>query len=101
MLPRVSTAFRFLTKTFYLANFVAVIAKEAVTAPGKPSGTVATTIPIPKMKFVITEYPTPNPMQKNIIPKQNPNVAIFLMKIPISLCKGLYPLSAVEAKFAI
>lgn len=101
MLPRVSTAFKFLTKTFFFASLMAAIAKEAVIAPGKPSGTFETTIPIAKTKFVIAGYPTAKPSPKNRTPRLKPNMAILVIKISISFYKGLYWLPAVAAKFAI
>lgn len=44
--PKVSTASKFLTKTCFSANLLAVIASEIVMHPNKPSGTLATIIPI-------------------------------------------------------
>ena len=44
--PRVSTASKFLTKTYLSANLFAVMAKETVIQPNNPSGTFATIIPI-------------------------------------------------------
>lgn len=46
--PRVSTASRFLTRTFFVWRAFAVIARETVMQPNNPSGTFATRIPIPK-----------------------------------------------------
>jgi phage tail sheath gpL-like len=44
--PKVSTASRFFTKTYLSASFLAVMAKETVMHPRRPSGTLATMIPI-------------------------------------------------------
>jgi hypothetical protein len=88
--PSVSTAFRFLTRTFFLASFMAVKAREAVMAPGKPSGTFETTIPIAKTKFVIAGYPTAKPSPKNKTPRNKAKTAIREMKIEISFSRGLY-----------
>ena len=44
--PKVSTASKFFTKTYFSANLLAVIAKEIVMHPNNPSGTLATIIPI-------------------------------------------------------
>ena len=51
--PRVSTASMFLTRTFFVYSFLAVKDKATVTVASKPSGTLATIIPIPKIKQVI------------------------------------------------
>lgn len=45
--PKVSTASKFFTSTYLSASLLAVIAKEIVMHPNKPSGTLATIIPIP------------------------------------------------------
>lgn len=58
--PRVSTPSKFLTKTYFLANFSAVMANEMVMHPNSPSGTLETRIPIAKTIDSIHEYPTPN-----------------------------------------
>ena len=52
--PRVSTASRFLTSTNFSAILVAVRAKERVTVARRPSGTLATMIPIMKTMDWIT-----------------------------------------------
>lgn len=44
--PSVSTASKFFTRTYLSANLFAVIAKETVIHPNRPSGTLATIIPI-------------------------------------------------------
>ena len=51
--PNVSTDSKFLTKTFFYAIFLAVRAKHTVTVTNSPSGTLATIIPIIKIKLVI------------------------------------------------
>ena len=49
VLPKVSTPSKFLTNTYFYYNLLAVIAKETVTQPKSPSGTLATNIPIPNV----------------------------------------------------
>lgn len=56
--PKVSTASKFLTSTCFSANLLAVIAKEMVIQASRPSGTLATKIPIPKMRHSRRGYLT-------------------------------------------
>jgi len=51
--PKVSTDSKFLTKTIFYAIFLAVKAKHTVTVTKRPSGTLATIIPIMKIRLVI------------------------------------------------
>lgn len=50
VLPKVSTPSKFFTKTYFYCNLEAVIAKEIVMQPNNPSGTLATKIPIAKIR---------------------------------------------------
>lgn len=54
--PSVSTASRFFTRTYYFANFFAVIANDIVIHPRSPSGTLATRTPMPKTILMRTVY---------------------------------------------
>lgn len=45
--PRVSTASRFFTRTYFVERDFAVIARDIVIHPSNPSGTFATRMPIP------------------------------------------------------
>ena len=65
--PKVSIDSRFLTKTFFLAIYLAVRASWIVTAATTPSGTFATSTPIAIMKLVKASYPQINPRIKNAI----------------------------------
>lgn len=56
--PSVSTAYKFLTKTCLSASLLAVIAREIVIQAKSPSGTLATKIPIPKIKHYKALYLT-------------------------------------------
>lgn len=55
--PNVSTHSKFLTKTFYAANLLAVKLNATVTVAINPSGTYPTTIPIIKITFYNAGYP--------------------------------------------
>lgn len=51
VLPSVSTDSKFLTSTFFLDSLLAATDKVIVIVASKPSGTLATMIPIPKIRF--------------------------------------------------
>ena len=81
--PRVSTAYKFLTSTCLSANFLAVIARDIVIHAKRPSGTLATKIPIPKIMHCKAEYLTTNKAKKKkMTPKDK--AMIVIMKTNLS-----------------
>ena len=100
--PNVSTASKFLTKTFLSANFLAVIANEIVIQAKSPYGTLATKIPIPKIMHSSHEYPTTNlDKKKKIIPKTMAITVIIKTNLSNSTLKGDFCWPPVEARSAI
>lgn len=75
--PRVYTASRFFTMTFWTANLRADRERAAVIVASSPSGTLATIIPIPKTRLVMAGYPIINPATKNIIPSVTAITVIY------------------------
>lgn len=99
--PRVSTASRFFTSTDFFAMRFAVNERLTVTVARRPSGTLATIIPMAKIKFLTTPYPNAKPRIRNKAPKPRAIQVINLMKISISWAIGVYIVSATVARFAI
>lgn len=66
--PSVSTDYKFLTKTIFFVKVLAVIARATVTVAIRPSGTLATMIPIAKIKLERISYSIINPAQKKTTP---------------------------------
>jgi hypothetical protein len=99
--PRVSTASKFLTRTFYSANLFAVNVSPTTTSANKPSGTFATMMPMAKTKFVMAGYPIAKPKQNSTTPQTAAKIVIAKMNRPIYLERGDYSLPALAARFAI
>jgi hypothetical protein len=80
--PKVSTASRFLTSTFFSDRVLAVMASEMVMHPKRPSGTLATRIPIPKIIQDRIPYPINNQAsKKNEAPRPNAIMVIIITNL--------------------
>lgn len=99
--PRVSTASRFLQRTFFSASLFAVRVKPTVTSTIRPSGTLAVMIPIAKMKFRIAGYPTANPRPNNRAPTATAKAVSLIMNLLIYFLSGDSSVLALAARFAI
>lgn len=74
---------------------------QTVTVASRPSGTLATMIPMRKMTASSQWYPRMKAVMKNIIPSKTATPVIKWMKWAISLAIGVSPISRPEAKFAM
>ena len=99
--PKVSTASRFLHRTFLSASLLAVNVKPAVTSTRSPYGTLAVIMPTAKIKFNMGGYPTANPKPNNRTPIITANTVRRIMNLLISCFKGDYSELALAAKLAI
>lgn len=87
--PSVSTDYKFLTRTFFAANFLAVMAKEMVTQARMPSGTLATIIPIPNTMHSKAVYPiTTLPRIMKTTPKLHAIMVIMKTNLSSYCCSG-------------
>ena len=68
--PNVSTACKLLASTFFFANLLAVRVSEMVTSKRSPFGTLATVIPIAKVRALMISKPIPRPTESTKIPKK-------------------------------
>ena len=68
--PNVSTESNFFTNTFFVNIRCAVKLKQTWTVANKPSGTLATMIPIIKTKLVIGSVFKTTPMIKKVTPRK-------------------------------
>jgi hypothetical protein len=86
--PRVSTASRFLHKTFLYESLFAVKVSPTVTYTIMPYGTLAVMIPIAKIKFKTAGYPTAKPRQNKITPMITANTVKRIINLLIYFLSG-------------
>lgn len=101
VLPKVSTACKFLASTFFLASLFAVSVRAMVTSNKRPLGTLETVIPIASVRALMGSNPIPSPTDKTIIPKQMAAIPKRLTKRLISLFRGVSSYYALIASPAI
>mmetsp|Transcript_39307 Transcript_39307/g.99063 ORF Transcript_39307/g.99063 Transcript_39307/m.99063 type:complete len:232 (-) Transcript_39307:998-1693(-) len=77
--PSVSTDSRFFTSTFFACMRLAVRVRATVTVASRPSGTLATMIPITNTMFFMMGY-TNRPKIKKMMPRTMATAEIILMK---------------------
>ena len=77
------------------------MAKDSVTVGNNPSGTLATIMPIAKIKFVQKGKPIHNPIRKNATPINTDSIAINRLNRTISSCSGDNAASVTWVKCAI
>lgn len=80
---------------------MAVNVNPTVTSAKSPYGTLATIIPIAKIKLVIAGYPIANPRQNKTIPQTDAKIVIPTINLLIYFERGDSPFLALAAKVAI
>ena len=83
--PRVSTDCRFFTSTYLPCMRLAVRASEIVTVKIRPSGTLATMMPIAKTMLVRIGYRTIKPRTKKDVPMTEAIIVMKIMNLSISI----------------
>ena len=86
--PSVSTAVRWRTSALRRAMRCVPIARASVTVGSKPSGTLATMMPMAKMKFSQNGSPMNRPTAKNTTPSATDSIATRRDSRAISRCSG-------------
>lgn len=99
--PSVSIDSRFLTRTFFLLNLYAAIAKLIVSVGIRPSGRLERMIPIPKFKLFINVYFRTIPDKNRTIPIELVIMPIIITKRRISFLKGVIFFFSKDASLAI
>lgn len=100
--PKVSTAYRFFTNTCLSANFEAVIANEIVMHARRPYGTLATRIPIPKIRHWRALYfTTKKAKKKNTTPREIAIAVMIITNLSSYDLRGVLATPPVAAKSAI
>lgn len=87
--PRVYTAWRFLASTFLLDSLLAVRVSAIVTSRMSPLGTLATVIPMAKVKALMISNPIPSPTEKTMIPKQTAEIPSLWTNLLIYRASGV------------
>ena len=72
-----------------------------MTVASRPSGTLATIIPIRKMTASSQPYPRMRDRVQNVTPRKTATVVIMWMKCSISMAIGVFPTSRLDASVAI
>mmetsp|Transcript_122550 Transcript_122550/g.297434 ORF Transcript_122550/g.297434 Transcript_122550/m.297434 type:complete len:422 (-) Transcript_122550:557-1822(-) len=97
--PSVSTPSMFFTNTIFCAIDLDVSVRHTVTVASRPSGTLATMIPIMKTRLVMMSVPRPTEMKKNEMPRNMATLETMPMKWWISRLMGVstFSVSCVSA----
>mmetsp|Transcript_2233 Transcript_2233/g.8631 ORF Transcript_2233/g.8631 Transcript_2233/m.8631 type:complete len:244 (-) Transcript_2233:832-1563(-) len=99
--PSVSTDSMFFTSTFLLNMALAVRESDTVTVASRPSGTLATMMPIMNTRLVMGSVPSAKPMMKKVMPRKMATADTMLMKWWISLLIGVSSLAVPSVSWAI
>ena len=100
--PKVSTASKFLTKTCFSDSLLAVMAREMVMQASSPSGTLATRMPIPKIKHWRAWYlTTKRANKKKMTPRLIAMTVMMRTNLSSSFLRGVLALPPVAARSAI